>query len=260
LAKRGISPVRAVVTYGAPKVGGPEFKAAYEAADLGLKQRTLRIEAADDLVALISRHSDDAHVGHAWCFKKRPLRPTWQMILFAPLVDAEHATKKKVERLEARRRKHNARGKRAKRPAHDNDSRRRHNEPRQIQSGTWSQWIVELALRLTWYIARSTVRSLAAHSVEHRYGLYLSTLSYRKIRAYHLDHADLTLISRRGQENQRIIYEVAFRLAGDDLTGHLGVIRGRHPRTFRYLRRRPIRIETPAALARLEKTFENYVA
>ena len=120
-------------------------------------------------------------------------------------------------------------------------------------------YILQLLFAALWYIAKSLIRVLAAHSVETRYGLYISTLSYRRIRQYHSNQARLNFMLRRGQENERIIHEGAFVAANVDLALHLGVARGRHPRTFSYLAKRPIRIQTPAKLGEYERKFVNYI-
>ena len=125
---------------------------------------------------------------------------------------------------------------------------------------SWQQFFVDMALKLLWYLVRFVMRSIAAHSVEQRYGLFISTLSYRKIRAYRLEEARLKLLGRRGQENERIIVEQAFRLAADDLTRHLGVVRGRHPRTFRHLARRPIRIASRQEFEKFTSKYVHYIA
>ena len=173
-AKEQICPVHAVITFGAPKVGGPDFKAEYESPPLGLKDRTLRIEASEDAVSVLARRWNDVHVGHAWRFKKRPLRPSWQMMLFSPLIDAQAASQKKLEEIDAQS---------------TNDSQTQSttnssappNAPREEQL-TWQQYFMSLLWMVLWYLLKTFVRALAAHSVETRYGLYLSTLSYRRIR------------------------------------------------------------------------------
>ena len=261
-ARHRVCPIRAVVTFGAPKVGGADFRAEYESPRLGLKDRTLRIEAADDLVALLSRRWGDEHVGHAWRFKKRPLRSTWKMALFSSLIDAEQSSKKKVERIE---KQHRAESEALEQTKAQREAARRARGPSNSETAaeiqrTWSQFAVQMLLKLLWYLAKTLTRALAAHSVEQRYGLYISTLAYKQIRAYHLGQAHLTYGRKRNQESEHILKTCAFREANEDLARHLGVARGRHPRTFRHLQRRPIRIESPEQLAKYEKTYVNYIA
>jgi pimeloyl-ACP methyl ester carboxylesterase len=255
-ARQNVCPIEAVITFGAPMVGGAEFKTEYESSRLGLKDRTLRVESAEDVVVFISKRAGSyEHVGHVWRFKKRPLRPTWQMVLFSPLIEAEKVSRKKAQRLQ--------RKVDAKAEAHEKRtaiSRSGSNSQAGRPPRTWRQFYIQMAIKLLWFIIGIVVRAVAAHSVERRYGLYLSTLSYRKIRAHHLDHANLMLLTRRGQENERILMEKAFRDAKADLALHLGAIRGRHPRTFRHLRKRPIRVDTPTQLEKLEKQYANYIA
>ena len=62
-------------------------------------------------------------------------------------------------------------------------------------------------------------------------------------------------MQKRSQENERIINDSAFTAANADLQRHLKVIRGRHPGTFRYLASRPIRVASPAKLAKYEKSY-----
>ncbi len=251
-AKEQICPVHAVITFGAPKVGGPDFKAEYESPRLGLKDRTLRIEASEDAVSVLARRWNDVHVGHAWRFKKRPLRPSWQMMLFSPLIDAQAASQKKLEEIDAQT---------------TNDTQTQSttnsgappNAPREEQL-TWQQYFMALLWMVLWYLLKTFVRALAAHSVETRYGLYISTLSYRRVRKYHQNRARLNYMQKRSQENERIIDDSAFTAANADLQRHLKVVRGRHPRTFRYLANRPIRIASPAKLAKYEESYVNYIA
>lgn len=250
-ASKQICRVHAVVTFGAPKVGGAEFKTDYESQRLGLKDRTLRIEAADDLVSLVSRRWSDAHVGHEWRFKKRPLRPAWQMLLFSPLIGVQDASKNKIEQVEEEHTQDAA--------AQPGSGSTKSNAPREEQR-TWQQYFMGLVLMALWYLLRTFVHALAAHSVETRYGLFISTLSYRRIRKYHQDHARLIYMRNRSSENERIIDDCAFTAANADLGRHLKVVRGRHPRTFRYLANRPIRVASSAKLASYENSYTNYIA
>jgi hypothetical protein len=64
----------------------------------------------------------------------------------------------------------------------------------------------------------------------------------------------------RSSENERIIDDCAFTAANADLGRHLKVVRGRHPRTFRYLANRPIRVASSAKLASYENSYTNYIA
>ncbi len=251
LASRRLADVRAVITFGAPMVGGEAFKAAYEADDLGLRDRTLRIEAAQDLVTLLARRwASYEHVGHQWRFAKRPLRPTWQLILFSPLVDAETVAREKVERIEDKRKR------KARKVTAPEPERLANRAPER----TWRQFLIGLALKALWYAFKIGARAFAAHSVDHRYGNYLSTLSYQKIRVHHLERARLKLATRRGLENERIVMESAYRAANDDLAHHLCVTRGHHPVTFRHLASRPVRVTSDDDIAWYGKYFENYIA
>jgi len=260
-ASNRICPVHAVVTFGAPKVGGIEFKAAYENPRLNLRDRTLRIESAEDIVTLLSQRGDDQHVGHPWSFKKRPLRPSWQMLLFAPMVDAEQAAKSKVERLEVNQKKRRVRQEQPD-AVTQNTIATPTNQPTSASAPdrTWQEFVLQMILKLLWYLARFFVHALAAHSVEHRYGLYLSTLSYQRIRQFRKDRSMLRCRLSGNQENQRIAEESALRAANRDLREHLRVTRGRHPKTFRYLANRPIRFNEPKRLSEYQTKYVNYIA
>lgn len=247
-ATNRICPVHAVITFGAPKVGGPDFKADYESPRLGLKDRTLRIEASEDLVSVLARRWSDEHVGHAWRFKQRPLRPPWQMFLFAPLIDSNRRSEDKVDEIDAEA------------AGETGGATHNSNAPPPQETLTWKQYFTRLLWMAFGFLLKMAIRALAAHSVETRYGLFLSTLSYRRIRKYHQDHARLTFMRKRSQENERIIGDCAFTAANKDLERHLQVIRGRHPRTFSHLAGRPIRIETAVKLAEYEKKYINYIA
>ncbi len=70
-AKRNVAKVGGVITFAAPKVGGPEFAADY--AQLGLSERTLRCESGEDLVTWAARHSDFENPGVSCLVDKRPM-------------------------------------------------------------------------------------------------------------------------------------------------------------------------------------------
>jgi hypothetical protein len=116
-----------------------------------------------------------------------------------------------------------------------------------------------LSLKLSWQLFGRLLRAWTAHSVENHYGIYLSTLSYRKIRAHHEDLARLRLMTRRSFERENILLERAYRAANEDLARHLAFIRGRHPKTFRSIFWRPIRVNSPVQVARTQKQFTSYV-
>ncbi len=262
-AKGRICPVHAVITFGAPKVGGEEFKQAYENPVLGLKDRTLRLEAADDLVTLLDRRFDGlVHVGHVWRLVKRPLRPWWQMLVWSSLIDpAENAQRKAAK---ARAKKSRAESRRVGRPDGNSEdgaaaAARGHNQPAETVERSWRGFALSLALKLAWFMTRHTARAWSAHSVESNYGLYLSALSYRKIRAHHAALARLRLMTRRSFERENVLMEKAFRGANTDFSKHLAFVRGRHPKTFRNLAERPIRVHSPTEVTRLEKKFGHYI-
>ncbi len=258
-AKDRICPVHAVITFGAPKVGGEEFKQAYENPVLGLKDRTLRLEAADDLVTLLDRRFDGlVHVGHVWRLTKRPLRPWWQMMIWASLIDPAESAQRKAAKARAKKA---GPANRPDQKSEDNKSAatRGHNRPAETVERSWRGFALSLALKLAWFMTRHTARAWSAHSVESNYGLYLSALSYRKIRAHHAALARLRLMTRRSFERENVLMEKAFRGANTDFSSHLRFMRGRHPKTFRSLAKRPIRVHSPTEVKRLEKKFGHYI-
>ncbi len=259
-ARNRICPVHAVITFGAPKVGGEEFRRAYENPALGLKDRTLRLEAADDLITILDRRWDGlVHVGHGWRFKRRPLRPWWQMVLWAPLIEPEVAAEKALRKARKRGEKNSAGANSGDGPVRER-GRNDHNLPPEVlQQNTFAGIVLALSLKLSWQLFGRLLRAWTAHSVENHYGIYLSTLSYRKIRAHHEDLARLRLMTRRSFERENILLERAYRAANEDLARHLAFIRGRHPKTFRSIFWRPIRVNSPEQVARTQKQFTNYV-
>jgi hypothetical protein len=66
-------------------------------------------------------------------------------------------------------------------------------------------------------------------------------------------------MTRRSFERENILLERAYRAANEDLARHLTFIRGRHPKTFRSIFWRPIRVNSPEQVARTQKQFTNYV-
>lgn len=265
-AKLRICPVHAVITFGAPKVGGAEFKQAYENPVLDLKDRTLRLEAADDLVTILDRRFDGlVHVGHAWNLKKRPLRSWWQMMIWASLIDPVENAERKAAKARARSTEAASdQAAKADSAKADNDgagagAASGHNRPATVVEQSWRAYALSLALKLAWFLTRHAARAWSAHSVEHNYGLYLSALSYRKIRAHHVDLARLRLMTRRSYERENVLMEKAFRGANKDFANHLSFVRGRHPKTFRSLAKRPIRVHSPDEVTRLEKLYRHYL-
>ena len=254
-ASQDRSLVGAVITFGAPMVGGrsgqnrepgkdanTDFRHEYDEM-LGLKDRTLRLEAAEDFVTIVTRRwGVYEHVGQAWRFKERPLRNTAMMWLLSPLYDAEEKAREQVEKLEEKRRKQ------AEAMA------------RQKEAPTWGQRLSAYALKALWWLAKRAYRAWSAHSVERRYALYLSTLAYRKIRYHHVELARLAIDRDRSHLTEKLMMRRAYEEAEKDLTAHLCNARGRHPRTFRVLRKRPVRIASRDDVLWYAKYFEEYIA
>jgi hypothetical protein len=259
VAKGGICPVHAVVTFAAPSVGGNDFKNAYENPVLGLKDRTLRLEAPDDWSTIRDHGVEDrSGVGHLWRLTKRPLRPWWEMLAWAPMTDPAVSAERR--RAAVRRERSGPAGREA--PAAGDGVQAGfsgHNRPVEAVQRTWRDFARAWARTLAKFWTPDVSRGAELRNLERDYALYLSTLSYRKIRAHHAALARLRLMTRRSFERKDLLMEKAFRLANEDLAGHLRFVRGGHPGTFRHLANMPVRVVSPADLKRLEKSFAHYI-
>jgi hypothetical protein len=185
------------------------------------------------------------------------------MILWALLIDPGEAAERRVawkRRAQQRRQPSLAGHTGSSGTAGGASPRRGHNRPVPPPQPDWRQTACGIALRLAWFALRRFMRAWVAHSLEHRHALSLSTLSYRRIRAHHVGRARLRLMSRRSFENEKIVMAQAFRHANSDLEHHLAFVRGRHPKTFRALAGRPVRIATADELRLIEKRFPHYLA
>jgi pimeloyl-ACP methyl ester carboxylesterase len=227
---RGIAPSRvgAVVTFGAPAVGGTEFAAVYKSL---LGDRTMLLESSGDLVPRIMNRwyyrmlyplrqrvqaGVQAHlvategfgkVATPWTFASEP--PMSDADIDAALsairdaaakaarnLDAELKRRKEAEDAKAREVKSDPAGAEGKPGAGSQKA-----EP----APTWMYWviggvIVIVVAGVAWYFVR---RKLFSHDIEQRYALYLSTLSYQQLRAKH--GGDLALANAELAEHLRFV-------------------------------------------------------
>lgn len=216
---RGIAPSRvgAVVTFGAPAVGGPEFVAAYKAL---LGDRTVLLESSGDLVPRIMNRwyyrmlyplrqrvkaGVQAHlvssqgfgkVASPWTFASEP--PLSDGDIDAAMQSIREAAAKAAREIAAEQKRKEAQ---RSAPASGNGPARSANGTSGGTSASkaaepapgWVYWVVGgvvvLAVGgLTWYFVR---RKLFSHDIQQRYALYLSTLSYQQLRAKHGGNLDL---------------------------------------------------------------------
>ena len=206
--------VGAVITFGAPLVGDDTFKTAYENAP-GLARRTIRIAASLDLITMLTLAPFSyRHVGREWHLNKRPAYSRWRMYLFTPLLDPTEEAEKKVK---------------AKRKSQVDQA----DETDPIFSPL--SW---LALRAVWFLIRLLRRTQAAHSVNQRYALFLSALSYRALRQHYRDDYDAS--------HARLL-------------DHLAYIRGDVGRLFGVARDGPIRIKSKSDEEYLTRYFKHFI-
>jgi pimeloyl-ACP methyl ester carboxylesterase len=214
---RGIAPSRvgAVVTFGAPAVGGAEFTAAYRSL---LGDRTVLLESSGDLVPRIMNrwyyrmlyplrqrvkagvqahlvtHEGFGKVAKPWTFASEP--PLSDSDIDAAISAIRDAAAKVARDLEAeRQRQEKARAETTHSIAKDGrtgstpDAQAAKAEP----APTWVYWVVAgvvvlVVAGIAWYFVR---RKLFSHDIEQRYALYLSTLSYQQLRAKHGGNLEL---------------------------------------------------------------------
>ncbi|HXF55806.1 MAG TPA: lipase family protein [Hyphomicrobiaceae bacterium] len=191
--------VAAVVTFGAPMVGGRDFADSYNAV---LGERTVRIEARSDKVPELARRTGYQHVAQdrLWEFAEQPLvsRAQFQDVIRTAL---NEVAKRQGDAAAQHQPSTTAAAPQHAAPAADT----------QGQPGTNSGgWVLALVLGLFAAVIGLFLvkRLIDAHSVQQRYAAYLSTLSYQRLRQ--LRAGDLVR-------------------ANEDLEQHLRIVRGRVP-------------------------------
>ncbi|MDX2307475.1 MAG: hypothetical protein NW216_04475 [Hyphomicrobium sp.] len=222
---RGIAPSRvgAVVTFGAPAVGGPAFSAEYKKL---LGDRTVLLESSGDLVPRIMNRwyyqmlypvrqrvkaGVQAHLVSSEGFAK--VSPPWVFASEPPMSDQDidnavaglRETAAKTVAALAEQKKQQDAAEAAKKAAADPKNgaaaqatppkaQSPKNEPPKAEPApTWLYWVligvvVVAAGGVVWYFVR---RKLYSHDIEERYALYLSTLSYQQLRAKHCGNLQL---------------------------------------------------------------------
>jgi pimeloyl-ACP methyl ester carboxylesterase len=233
---RGISPDRvgAVVTFGAPAVGGPEFAREYKRL---LGNRTVLLESSGDLVPRIMNRwyyrmlyplrqrvmaGVQAHLVASQGFGK--VSTPWTFASEPPLSDADIDTAmsnireaaaralKELAEQQKKREKEEAEKAAAKQNG-DAKSTDAASQPQASKSDvtkaepmpSWVYWavvgvVVIVVGGVTWYFVR---RKLFSHDIEQRYALYLSTIAYQQLRAKH--GGDLDLANKELVEHLRFV-------------------------------------------------------
>jgi hypothetical protein len=264
LERRRPGSVAAVVVFGAPHVGGEAFRDIYE-NQLGLKNRTLRVESPEDVV---TRASPYQPVGNLWPVDKRPMiagmEKFWAALLgiagwmrTEPGRDTGSSPAQKPDAGQGSgadaggASAGNAEASRQQPGQQEpKEQERKEQEPKREQPADDRGGLVMLIViavgALLYLAARKLVISDRAHKAAKRYALYFSTLSYQKIRAFRLDPAAAS--------------EVHYTDASHDLDRHLEFIRGPTSPVYDELKDRPVRALTKGDADRLdEATRKGYV-
>jgi hypothetical protein len=248
--------VAAVVTFAAPSVGGAKFQEIYD-TELGLKNRTLRVQSPEDA---LGRASPYKPVGNLWEVDKRPMIAGWEKLWAGLLFIAGWA---KVEQT-GQTSSPPATGKEAEKkpesdaregtPAGNTGTSEREAKPQDpADNRRGLLWLAVAAVGVLVYMAaRKLVITDRAHKAATRYALYFSTLSYQRIRAFRIDQASVS--------------EEHYKTASEDLNRHLGYIRGPiGDRLYKELRDRPVRALTKKRADQLDadigpnKAYEGYI-
>ena len=215
--------IGAVITFGAPKVGGSQFKAQYERIP-GLKNKTIRVEASLDAVSLVTMFlAGYEHVGRSWSLDKRPAFSRWRMMFFTPLIDP-------------------------KKWASDKTSKQTEKPRSESSSFTLRGFLLRMLFSLVWFLIRLLRRANAAHSMNQTYVLFLTVLSYQGLRRH---------LTNNGQVAERdpLAYDRAYKR----LLDHLSYIRGSNGRLFGVAKNGPIKVETRQDETQLTSRFEHFI-
>jgi hypothetical protein len=190
--------VAAVVTFGAARPGGEDFRKEY--GELGLADHTLRLEFDQDIVPAVQSLIGYEHVGHDWRPERVPLlseKAAATAILLSWLISAlaSNLIGKSVEDKQSGSGPAAAGGADTPsepKPVHVTPplgAAAAAAAPSSPASGkeaakrfVWNNWR-EILLRLVLLAAFSGVLALAAHKMQKRYALALSTMSYGRIRS-----------------------------------------------------------------------------
>ena len=260
-ARRKIGDVAAVVTFAAPKAGGRAFADHYD-HELGLGSRTLRLESDEDAVPWVGI-GDTAVVGSVWRIDKRPMIGGWEKF-WAALLGIAGWTPKPAETSGSGPalkfdpdKKPSAGGapsstsSSSTTPSSTTATPAKNAEPPDNRKALAVLVAIVIAVVVV-LVARKAIIRYRAHGAAKRYALYLTTLSYRRLR-------DLRLPATSSDDT--------YRAVSADLDTHLDYIRGKDPAyaIFRDLRGRPIRILSTKLAERYAKEtgkdggYERYI-
>ncbi|MEM8975748.1 MAG: hypothetical protein AAGD43_27090 [Pseudomonadota bacterium] len=215
--------VGAVITFGAPTVGGSDFKQTYESIP-GLKNRTIRVEASLDAVSLATMLlTNYEHVGRSWSLDKRPAYSRWRMMFFTPLIDP-------------------------KKWSDDKKSKQSEKPRTEGKSITLRGILFRLLFTVLWFLIRLARRANAAHSMNQTYVLFLTVLSYQGLRRHLTNNGQVAARDRQA-------YDRAYKR----LLDHLAYVRGRNGRLFGVAKNGPIKVETRQDEAQLTRRFEHFI-
>lgn len=248
IARRGLLPVGAVITFAAPKVGGPEFVANYDA--LGLSAVTLRCESPEDLVTWGSIHRDFAHPGAACLIDKRPMiagmEVFWAMLLgIAGWGQVKKSEPDKTPADESKKPADTAPNRDGKEGGTTGADKPHEPGSTPAPSGKGPAAvglgaIVAVVVAVLVILAgRRIIIRYRAHGAAKRYTLFFSTHAYRRIRAVRC--GDIAAAT-----------DEQLAAAAADLSRHLDHIRGRDRDVacFKVLQNRPILVTSKAEVAR----------
>ena len=241
-AKRNVGKVGGVITFAAPKVGGPEFAADY--SQLGLSERTLRCESVEDLVTWAARHSDFENPGVSCLVDKRPMIAGMEVFWAAILGIAGWEKAKAAAQSASGSEKKPDTAKKpdaAKKPDTETkpearakpDCKPAETKPVPDSKGGFGIIIGIVVAAAVFFIGRRIVIRYRAHGVGKRYSLFFSTHAYRRIRDLRI--ADLTKAT-----------DAELAAATKDFETHLRYMRGNEAgvKSYKELTNRPIRVLT----------------
>jgi hypothetical protein len=238
--------VAAVITFAAPKVGERDFAKEYEVT-LNLKNRTLRLESDEDDVPWVAISRDYTPVGYNWWLDKRPMIGGWEKF-WAALLGIAGWTREKptgdAKPAETKLPASTGSDKKLEKDGSEQATQERMGEKEQKQTAADRNRALQVILVIAasiviFLVTRKFIIRYRAHSASKRYALYLSTLSYRKIRELRSDDYDR---------------------ASRELDAHLAYIRGKDASIYKDLKNRPIRItKKNAQQFRNLKGYERYI-
>jgi pimeloyl-ACP methyl ester carboxylesterase len=243
--------VAAVVTFGAVMPGRKDFAEDYERL---LGKRTIRLESHEDAVPKSLSLLGYVPVGRQWIVDKRPLASWWRMLFVKNAVNASSASAGSANNA------HGVAQAAASTPSTSVPKSPDDDKYWNLRIGGWSTRIDKsqslaqkalavlafllfvLLLKLLWLAVKGSIRAYRGHSMEKRYALYLTTLSYRRLRAL------------RGTRDED--YERAYA----DLKSHLAYVRGSNDQFYRGVLKRPAKVKSVRDATRTREAYSNYIS